>query len=750
MTKRKLTVVQPVNPAPAIKESVSYEQLTQAYSTWGGKLLQHTDVLHAIQAKKEFRPITVQLAPTEACDSNCPFCSVSWRPVDKKIPFATIEKGLKEFRELGAKSIELSVRGSELIPHRDANGYISITTIKDIVENRKPVRSFTIDNENKYVEDKITDWISHPQHEPLWKVTLVDGRNITVTKSHSIFFYENSKIIYKPLKEASVGELVVVTSGKPAVKIMEDITLGGITYKVTPEFCRLLGYFVAEGSYTQQRNKIPHGITFTFGPYSKEKEKRYVDDVVELLAQIGFKASVDFAPNKTTVRVARQAAWKLMYETGLGSLAINKRVPDLIFNTTSLNQMEFLKGLYGGDGNFRNTKLNNSGKNHRNSLELKTASVSLQMTLGYLLDQLGVECSFGSGINQKRMIKNRTLPLNRYYTVSLSNKRDIQGLFRDVVAWVGGIPKYSNSKYSSGGPKTRRIPIADGCFALPIKSIEELPIKEDVVYDISVGNTHRFESSYNILCHNTGGGNPLIYRDGNKNINDVIELAHDLGYEIGVITNTEKLSRHIKPENADKLSWIRISLIKLDEGKSPEDYDFSGFPISKMGFSYIIYEGTTVESIEKIAKLVELNPEIKFVRIASDCLTEESLTIKKDWGDIVKTLDTHQKFFIKEINDTFHAYQGGCWVGMIRPYWVWNGVYMCTSHVLKHRNYHDTWKLCDGDKIQETWDKMNARFKAGQNPYDIDIQGQCWHCYYQRSNEVLYYVVNELPDKNFA
>ena len=54
MTKKKLTVVQPTNLAPAIKESVSYEQLTQAYSTWGGKLLQHTDVLHAIQAKKEF------------------------------------------------------------------------------------------------------------------------------------------------------------------------------------------------------------------------------------------------------------------------------------------------------------------------------------------------------------------------------------------------------------------------------------------------------------------------------------------------------------------------------------------------------------------------------------------------------------------------------------------------------------------------------------------------------------------------
>ena len=265
---KRLTVIQEGAPAPT--KPVSYEKQTQAYSTWGGKLLQHTDVLHSIQAKKEFKPITIQLAPTEACDSNCPFCSVAWRPVDKKIPWDTLEKGLREFRELGAKSVEI-----------------------------------------------------------------------------------------------------------------------------------------------------------------------------------------------------------------------------------------------------------------------------------------------------------------------------------------------------------------------------------------------------------TGGGNPLLYKDGSRNINGVIELAHSLGYEIGVITNSEKLSRHIKPENASKLSWIRISLIKLDEGKNPEDYDFSGFPVEKLGFSYIIYEGTTKKSIESIARLVELNPEIKFVRIASDCLTEQSPLIVRDWGDIVQAMDTHKKFFIKEIGETFHPYEGGCWVGMV-------------------------------------------------------------------------------------
>ena len=89
-------------------------------------------------------------------------------------------------------------------------------------------------------------------------------------------------------------------------------------------------------------------------------------------------------------------------------------------------------------------------------------------------------------------------------------------------------------------------------------------------------------------------------------------------------------------------------------------------------------------------------------------------------------------------------------LGMIRPYWVWNGVYICTSHVLKHRGYHDSWKLCDHDQIKEAWDKMNKRFADGQNPYDIDINSKCWHCYYFNNNKLLNTVINEMPDKNFA
>jgi hypothetical protein len=247
----------------------------------------------------------------------------------------------------------------------------------------------------------------------------------------------------------------------------------------------------------------------------------------------------------------------------------------------------------------------------------------------------------------------------------------------------------------------------------------------------------------------TGGGNPCLYRDGQRNINDIIRYAHKLGYDIGIITNSNDLSRHIDQDVVGAIKWIRVSLIKLDEGKFPLDYNFKGFE-DKIAFSYIIYGGTTVQSVERIAELVNLWPSAKFVRIAADCLTEESLSIKNKWGDLVQTIDKHGKFFIKEIGSNFHAFEGGCWVGAIRPYWVHDGVYICTSHVLKHRTYHPTWKLCGHDDILETWKAMNERFKDGLPPYPINISKECWHCYYANNNQLLSSVINELPDKNFA
>lgn len=279
----------------------------------------------------------------------------------------------------------------------------------------------------------------------------------------------------------------------------------------------------------------------------------------------------------------------------------------------------------------------------------------------------------------------------------------------------------------------------------------------------------------------TGGGNPLLYRDGvaKKDINDVIEFASNVGFDIGIITNNHTLSK-IRTDLYNKINWIRISLIQLDEGREPEDYDFNNFPYSKLGFSYIIYDstggipdelsrtnkpysGTSVDSIKKIAKLVELHPEVKFVRLAGNCLIKgNNKEVRDKWKAVIDEVDRQSKFFIKDIGEDDAPYNAGCYVGAIRPYVASNPhkkekyqIYICTSYVLNTRNYDLEYSLGNIEDVKEIWARMNKNYQEKGYPYELkgncgtNWEASCRYCFYKFNNKLLHTVVSEMPDKNF-
>jgi hypothetical protein len=278
----------------------------------------------------------------------------------------------------------------------------------------------------------------------------------------------------------------------------------------------------------------------------------------------------------------------------------------------------------------------------------------------------------------------------------------------------------------------------------------------------------------------TGGGNPMLYRDkeSGRDINDIIELAATLGYDIGIITNSHNLKR-LDPELFRHINWIRISLIQLDEGREPEDYDFNGFPEERMGLSYIIYEtggvvdalsrtkrayqGTTAETIRRIAKVVQLHPKVKFVRIAGDCLIKgNNASIRDRYKEVIDAIDENEKFFIKDIGYDDSPFDDGCYVGMTRPYVAADPhgdgsyyVYACTSHVLNKRVYDLDYALCEVADILPTWAECNERFQMHGYPYQIKENGgkswcdSCKFCYYKFNNKLLHSVAQEMPDRNF-
>lgn len=271
----------------------------------------------------------------------------------------------------------------------------------------------------------------------------------------------------------------------------------------------------------------------------------------------------------------------------------------------------------------------------------------------------------------------------------------------------------------------------------------------------------------------TGGGNPLLYKYEKKTINDILFLCSDLELDIGLITNSHKLT-NINKSLYDKINWIRVSLIKLDEGINPDEYDFNDFPESKLGFSYIVYDeskgcrtkkeydGTNNDTFEKIKKLIDIYPGVKFVRLAGNSLISGyNQKTKEKYLDKVKDLDP--KFFIKDIGEKDFPFELGCYIGMIRPYVapspLGDGeyhVYICNSHVLfSNQNYNLEYSLCEVENISKTYEMLNKNFKEKGYPYEVKKnEGKNWIstcklCFYNPNNELLYNVCTELPDKNF-
>ena len=241
----------------------------------------------------------------------------------------------------------------------------------------------------------------------------------------------------------------------------------------------------------------------------------------------------------------------------------------------------------------------------------------------------------------------------------------------------------------------------------------------------------------------SGGGNPLLY----PQINEVIDFAYELGYDIGIITNSYKPMNRLTELSIQQLTWIRISMSALDF-EIDTFFKLGSIPKEKLGLSYIINKKTTENTIQRIAHIAS-RYDVKFVRLAPDCLNDDSLTINEKWDTIIDKYNQNGKLFIKEINDNFYPYPTACYVGMVRPYWNSSGVYICSSYVLATRNYEPEWKLCEIENIKEFYKEANGKFKAGWMPYDINIS-KCYHCYYYNNNKLLHTVATELPDRNFA
>lgn len=78
----------------------------QIYTSTGGKLLYHPDVVSKILELGIATPISLQIAPTSKCNLKCVFCSNAHRTSHEHLCFDNLLTLLREMTKLGLKTVE--------------------------------------------------------------------------------------------------------------------------------------------------------------------------------------------------------------------------------------------------------------------------------------------------------------------------------------------------------------------------------------------------------------------------------------------------------------------------------------------------------------------------------------------------------------------------------------------------------------------------------------------------------------------
>jgi Radical SAM superfamily len=298
----------------------------------------------------------------------------------------------------------------------------------------------------------------------------------------------------------------------------------------------------------------------------------------------------------------------------------------------------------------------------------------------------------------------------------------------------------------------------------------------------------------------SGGGNPILYKckQSGKDFNDVVAAIHQLGLEIGLITNgmplrsyytsgmregdmgpeymnhTRKSWQTVRPETLDKLTWVRISMAGFDHDEH-EVYVPDIDPLkTTLGFSYVghdIYKEPLDPHHGKVStrrdllsvdrapdwtfeeRIDELEEQIafyankyqpKYVRLLPNCLEPQLIPARckqlKGMADRINFVLDKEVAFVQQKPP---AAPKACYLGYIHPVLNCDGyVYPCDSCVLNEAANHtfaNPWRVCH-------WSQVALIYEQPVRSLIADPKVTCPGCVFSHSNEILGTVVGGTAD----
>jgi len=313
--------------------------------------------------------------------------------------------------------------------------------------------------------------------------------------------------------------------------------------KLTEDFLRFLGYWMAEGSYTN-KNEVRLSIN--------KNEEKIVKNLCESLfgkvTSYPNKKSngLDIHINSTILGIFMKNILEL--EGG----AKNKHIPAFVFNLDLEKIASFLRGYFSGDGSLY---LNQRGVP---TVEATTYSKRLANDLIYLLSYFGISSkNYGKGKfricfagsenmnkfttigfddskkNQMINIFLSSIKWNRYDQIPITESmKNIRGNIYQLRAWrnsatigrgiLGNFSDDLSGLEFGFSPSEIRSVISSDIYWDRVEEIKEVE-NEEYVYDISVPGCENFVAGFGgIFAHNSEENLRKIFEDAEKNSPSII------------------------------------------------------------------------------------------------------------------------------------------------------------------------------------------------------------------------------------
>lgn len=277
---------------------------------------------------------------------------------------------------------------------------ITLTGNHPVLAIKTTKKNKDIKNYNKICSNKKADWIIVEQLEPYDFIAIPKPKTIVQKKYLYISDYiDNSNIVWKKnkislthsynmknikcsghnlSKKYNISKSVVYRILKgintnQSEKIVEKIRDKYNNFKVfipnkikiTKEFCKLIGFYIAEGWSTNSN--------FGFAFHAKEKKyHRYVLNAIHNI--FGINGTIKIEGNKCSVVFSNKIVGQFLQNL-CGHLAKNKHVPTELLHIDKSLQKELITGYFNGDGSVY--------KNRR--VSAFTVSKTLAYDIKYLL-----------------------------------------------------------------------------------------------------------------------------------------------------------------------------------------------------------------------------------------------------------------------------------------------------------------------------------------------------------------------------